>query len=111
MFQRTCSPTAATIATTLAVATAIPFRNYSGGQVYLGSASAITGIAWHGSYDGVTFTPIYDGKGNAVTSTIAAGSAGENCLIPAACFACAFLKGIGTFSSGTSEVVNMSLKS
>ena len=94
-----------TMGTAVANSTTIPFGNYAGGQVYVPAGSAITALAWYGSPNGETWTPVYDGAGSPATSIIAAG---QNCLIPAACFASSSLRGVASGGAGT---VFISLKS
>jgi hypothetical protein len=102
--QRNTLITKVAVGTVVADSAKIPFGNHSGGQVYVPSGSTITTITWYGSHDGVTFTEIQDGSNNAIVSLI---SASLNCAIPAACFACAFLKAVGD-AAGT---IDISLKS
>lgn len=90
--------------TTAAACDPIPFADYAGGQVYVPAGSSLTSLTWYGSGDNATFYPVQDGLGNAVTSTVAASMC---CLIPAACFACLFLKAVGN-AAGT---IAISLKS
>jgi hypothetical protein len=92
-----------TVGTTAAASTGFNNKNFAGGMVYVPAGSSITSLAWYGSSDGILFYPIYDGAGNAVTSTVAAS---ECCLIPAACFASAFLKAVDA-AGGT---ISVSLK-
>ena len=99
----TALPTIA-VDTTAAACDPIPFADYAGGQVYVPTGSSITSLAWYSSPDNATYTPVYDGLGNACSSTIAAS---ENCPIPAACFACMFLKAVGNAAG----IIAISLKS
>jgi hypothetical protein len=111
MLQRSCpiatlycgTSAAASLVGTTGAAGKVDFRNFSGGQVYVPAGSSITSLTWYGSHDGVTFLPVQDGAGNAVVSTVAAG---YSCLIPASCFACAFLLAVGN-AAGT---INLSIK-
>ncbi len=81
------------------------FGSSSAGQVRIPSGSPITSLTWYsGDTRGGPWYPVQDGAGNGVTSTVAAGN---SCLIPAACFACAFLLAVGN-SAGT---MNLDLKS
>jgi hypothetical protein len=102
--HRVCDILLVTIGTTVAGSSPISYTAYAGGQVFVPAGSSITTLVWYGSHDGVTYLAVQDGAGNAITSSIAAS---KNCLIPAACFACAFLKATGN-EAGT---INLSLKS
>ena len=109
MFQRTCTIVTATADTAVAASTVIPFGNFAGGQVFVPTGSSITALTWYGSHDGTTFLPIEDGAGNAVTSIFSSSAAAaKSCLIPAACFGCAFLKAVASGAAGT---IYLSLKS
>lgn len=78
-------------ATVVADSTAFSFAQWAGAQVYL-SGNAATTLTWYSAptEDG-TFTPVENGSGVAVTSTVGAAM---NCLIPAACFGCGWLKAV-----------------
>lgn len=79
----------------------IDCRQWAGGMIHVPAGSEITTITWYCSTekDG-TFLAVMDGAGEAVTTTIAAGQA---CLIPAACFAAAWLKAVGN-AAGTIDI-------
>jgi hypothetical protein len=91
-----------TVGTTVADSDAIQYQNYAGGQVFVPTGSSITSLTWYSSYDGITYTAIYDGGGTSVTTTIVAA---ENCPIPDECFACPFLKAID--AAGGTIVVSL----
>ena len=103
MLQRFSLVTQVAVGTSVSASKTIEFRSFGAGQVFVPVGSAITVLTWYGSYDGITFLPIQDGNGNAVISTV---SAGNCCLIPAACFACAFLRA----TDPTGGTINLSLK-
>ena len=109
MLLRFCTITNVRADTTVADSTSFDFRNFSGGMVFVPAGSGITVLTWYGSHDGITFLPIEDGSGTAVTSTFSSSAAAAKaCLIPAACFAAAFLKIKATTEDG---LVDISLKS
>lgn len=92
--QRNVTTATLTIATasTGVGSTAIPFSNAAGGTVHQASGGSITTLTWMSSDDGITFYPLADGAGAAITTTIAAPGAAP---IPVQCYGSAFIKAYG----------------
>lgn len=107
MLRRFCAITEVAVTTSAATTGKFDYRNFAGGQVYVPANSSLTTLTWRGSHDGVTYLPVQDGAGTAVASTVTPSTTGCCCLIPASCFACAFLKAVGN-AAGT---IYLSLKS
>ncbi|MCE5269643.1 MAG: hypothetical protein LLG00_17330 [Planctomycetaceae bacterium] len=96
------------VGTAVEASKSIGFRSFAGGHVHLPTnQTGISKLSWYASWDDVTFFPVYDGAGNPVTTTIAAGTC---CLIPAACFACAYLKAVAIGAADTGGAVVVTLK-
>jgi len=96
--QRFTIPSVPTdIGATLAASEVIDLRSFGGGMVHILSGVGLTTLTWYSctTSDG-TFLPVQDGVGTAVTSTVAPSQA---CMIPAACFASAFLKAVGNVAA------------
>ena len=91
----------------LANTPAIPFGGYSAAVLLLPASYASTSVEVYtsDSEDG-TYTPLYAADGNQVTLAVGASRA---VTLPAACFACRFLK-LKTSADDTSRPVTLSRK-
>jgi hypothetical protein len=93
--------------TTLASSTAVEYRGWAGGEIFIPAGTTLTTpLTWYAADDlDGTFLAAQDGTGTAVTSTIAAGK----CVpIPAALFGAGAIKALcGGQAAGTAT---MSLK-
>ena len=78
----------------IATATAINYKQFASGQIFLPTTSGLTTLTWYCSADGTTFYPLYQdttGTAAAVTSSVKSGGA---CAvpIPIAALGCSWLK-------------------
>lgn len=99
------------ITVTNSIATCDPFRYalFAGGQIHIGSTN-LTSIAWYASdsKDG-TYLACYASDGTtALTTTI---NANRSITLPDGLYGRSWIKGLGTFSSGTTEEVTIEGKS
>lgn len=93
---------------TIANSTAIDFRSYAGGAVYVAATIASVTLTWYGAPTrDDTFVPLYDSSGVALTTTLPGGAA-AGAEIPAACFAWPFLKCLSNADDG--ETITVVLK-
>lgn len=112
-----------TVTTSLATCQIIPLNNAAGGALFIPGGSNLTAIAIYGApmntvdepnQAAYTYLPLNDLQclSGTWTPTAAAFSvtAGEHYALPDCCFGCRGLKILGTFSSGSTGTIDLSLK-
>lgn len=99
---RMCGQCSLAIHTSIGSCDVLMFSGWAGGSILV--PASVTGLTWHGSHDGTTFSAIYDDAATAaaVTQTVTASTWVP---IPNACFAFPFLKCVSAGSTGTATVV------
>lgn len=101
--QRTTQVQPATITTTSppssAASTPVQYGSWSGGLVHILSGASLTTLTWWVSPDNINWYQVYDGAGNAITSTVAVGDAVP---IPLALFGAAWIIAVGN-NAGTAQ--------
>jgi hypothetical protein len=85
----------------------IPYANHAGGTVQVPASSTNTLLTWYESINGVNWSPLYDGSGNAVTSTLITSTL-QTVPFPPQCAPCRFVTPVPNTAT---VVVNIALKS
>ena len=96
-----------TVGTAATSSSSIPMDDVTSGVVYVSGLTAATTITLHASADGVTFAPLHDFTGAAVTMSVLGNTAAV--VLPPAASPVRYLKLVSSSDIGAATVV-ISLK-